>query len=312
MSFNNKSPRFYEQHKNCNQSKYQENNNPLTLTNQKPQKVVHNNVFAINTAKENKKTKNSHFIKTDLLKGIQKNKNAVLYKSVLDSLQCEIGKHHNLKKLIRAWKQTAIIYEDFIPLSYRGLSLVDLILLSLLLATTKRVKEEHFAQTKTKNDDPPSFLENYNVFERLVLLSTTETFFLCILITKLLLDLDEYDDMVLTGSIFTVEFLSSLFSNYNTLTKKKTTQSNKTSKDNHYGQYKNKISKEKRKIMLQAIFSLQLYAMDIGKPFGYLKHDTFLNVDSKIVFYVTNIIQRPLQNEDFEHLPIHDILLCDI
>ena len=157
---------------------------------------------------------------------------------------------------------------------------------------TNKISEE--IDNNNDDDDPPSFLEDYDIKQTMAQLTPIEVFYCSLVVTKMVLDIDESDYYDTTFTAIEFELLKGVIR-----------------EDSKLKLISPRLQSRRFPFMKNAIFSLQLYVMDIALPLGKktIPLPNFANCDDKIQAYMAVILQRPPIHEDFITIPIRDLTI---
>lgn len=183
-----------------------------------------------------------------------------------------IGSHAgvDVEQLLQAWNRVAVVYEW--PEIYRGVSLTEVVLLGLGLAAMRRARP--------RSSWEQGFLVSYDLYERMSPLSANERFLVALTAAKRVLELDERFLWPTHRLLSRLAIRSmSLFLGLGAQTKLR------------------------RRLLLHAIWSLQLHLWDRSMPLWPVAPSNQLavvNADDKLVRCIAAVLGRRLEVLDFE------------
>lgn len=177
---------------------------------------------------------------------------------------------YNVKDLLLAWSRLCLLKKRISSMRY--FSTCDLVMLSLILATVAHILLSGRPTSRR-------FLDHYDIYPRLKLLTTVELFFASLLVTKQVLDVEE-------DKVFHVDFDLQ-----------------------HYLLLMHLLSPQctpppRFHLFNRAVTSLYLWVVDLDHSLGVLSLSSPpLNTDHKIERYLRRILGRDVLAEDYQYLP---------
>lgn len=185
----------------------------------------------------------------------------------------------SVERLLVAWERFVIL-SDW-SRSASAFSIADLILLSLVFASVAHV----YPTTTQSPFTSEEYMTNYNVGASVSCLRPLEVFFSGLIVTKLVLDIEEANFYGTSFNAFELELLVGA-----------------VNQDPILANIRPKLQLKRFREMKNAIFALHLYVLDLKCPLGKfpIVLEPFSNADDKIEAYLSLVLQHKPTAEDYK------------